>query len=46
VIKAILTQYPKLSTEHIVGHCDVSPERKIDPGDSFDWDRLSLEIAN
>lgn len=40
VIKALLGQYSKLSTKDIVGHCDISPGRKIDPGNSFDWQRL------
>jgi len=26
---------------NIVGHSDVSPSRKLDPGELFDWDRLA-----
>ena len=34
--------YPGLSNnKHIVGHCDIAPERKTDPGPAFDWGRLS-----
>jgi len=25
------------SFEHIVGHCDIAPGRKTDPGEAFDW---------
>jgi len=25
----------------VVGHCDISPERKTDPGPYFDWSRLA-----
>ncbi len=30
-------QYPKITQENIVGHCDIAPMRKTDPGRSFDW---------
>ncbi|ABX51217.1 N-acetylmuramyl-L-alanine amidase, negative regulator of AmpC, AmpD [Shewanella baltica OS195] len=36
---ALLAEYPSLSTERIVGHCDIAPMRKTDPGQSFDWER-------
>lgn len=31
--------YPALSQERIVGHSDIAPGRKTDPGPSFDWQR-------
>ena len=37
--QALLAEYPSLSTERIVGHCDIAPMRKTDPGQSFDWER-------
>ena len=40
LIKALLVAYPSLSREHIVGHSDIAPGRKTDPGESFDWARL------
>lgn len=33
----IMKQYPRITRDRIVGHRDVSPGRKTDPGDSFDW---------
>ena len=33
----LIQHYPLLSPDSIVGHCDVAPGRKTDPGDSFDW---------
>jgi AmpD protein len=40
VIRILLETYPKLSTQRIVGHSDIAPGRKTDPGASFDWQRL------
>jgi len=34
---ALIEHYPLLTKEKIVGHCDISPGRKTDPGESFDW---------
>lgn len=36
---ALMLEYPSLSAERIVGHCDIAPMRKTDPGQSFDWKR-------
>ncbi len=35
----IMKSYPKITEARIVGHCDISPKRKIDPGQYFDWER-------
>ena len=40
VINALLAVYPNLSAQHIIGHSDIAPGRKTDPGESFDWTRL------
>ncbi len=40
VIDSLLTHYPKLSKQHITGHSDIAPDRKTDPGPSFDWHRI------
>jgi AmpD protein len=34
---AIQQQYPDISLDRITGHSDIAPERKTDPGESFDW---------
>ena len=40
IIAALLRCYPSLSPERIVGHSDIAPGRKEDPGPSFDWPKL------
>ncbi|MBQ4811886.1 N-acetyl-anhydromuranmyl-L-alanine amidase [Pseudoalteromonas luteoviolacea] len=39
VSQVILAQYPNITSERIVGHCDIAPGRKTDPGDAFEWQR-------
>jgi len=36
--------YPGITKERIVGHSDISPGRKTDPGPAFDWDRLRASV--
>ena len=45
LIEALLAAYPTLSAERIVGHCDIAPGRKTDPGPAFDWSRLRTRLA-
>lgn len=40
VLEALLARYPRLSAEAIVGHLEIAPGRKTDPGPHFDWPRL------
>ncbi|ATC83558.1 MULTISPECIES: 1,6-anhydro-N-acetylmuramyl-L-alanine amidase AmpD [Pseudoalteromonas] len=46
--KAIMTRYPLITTKRVVGHCDIAPGRKTDPGESFNWPAYisRLEQAN
>ncbi|HSY04923.1 MAG TPA: 1,6-anhydro-N-acetylmuramyl-L-alanine amidase AmpD [Steroidobacteraceae bacterium] len=37
---ALIKAYPPLSAHNIVGHSDIAPGRKTDPGPAFAWPRL------
>lgn len=43
--KAIMRAYPDITQDRIVGHSDIAPGRKTDPGHSFDWDRYRQLIT-
>lgn len=37
VTQELIDCYPLLSLDQIVGHCDIAPDRKTDPGPAFNW---------
>jgi len=38
--RQILAAYPDITPDRIVGHNQIAPERKTDPGEAFDWARF------
>jgi AmpD protein len=38
VSKVLLETYPLINADRIVGHSDIAPGRKTDPGPAFQWD--------
>jgi AmpD protein len=45
LIGALLATYPGLAPDRLVGHDQIAPGRKTDPGVSFDWARLRHLVA-
>ena len=39
ISRLIIKNYPETNKESIVGHSDISPGRKTDPGNKFEWRR-------
>ena len=45
LLRALRRSYPEIELQRIVGHSDVAPGRKTDPGPSFDWARVRAALA-
>lgn len=45
-VNAIVSAYPAITPERMVGHCHVAPERKTDPGPCFDWARFYRDLES
>ncbi len=41
----IMSQYPSIDATRVVGHCDIAPGRKTDPGPSFDWQHYRAALT-
>ena len=41
LIETLCSSFPKIKKENIVGHSEISPGRKTDPGPFFDWSKIS-----
>ena len=39
IISCLRKEYRQME---VVGHKDVAPSRKLDPGEKFDWERLNI----
>lgn len=43
VCQSLLETYSDIQRNNIVGHSDIAPGRKTDPGESFDWQRFQAK---
>ena len=44
LVDLLKEHFPAITNKRIVGHCDVAPGRKTDPGDFFDWQQLEESV--
>ncbi|RLA14269.1 MAG: 1,6-anhydro-N-acetylmuramyl-L-alanine amidase AmpD [Gammaproteobacteria bacterium] len=44
VVVDLMQRYPRISPARVVGHCDVAPGRKTDPGPVFNWAGFRRQI--
>ena len=42
----IMAAFPNITPERIVGHNQIAPGRKTDPGEAFDWARLQQALSS
>ena len=40
LLKLLINRY-NIKKQNILGHSDIAPDRKLDPGELFNWDRLA-----
>lgn len=45
VSRALMAAYPQITPARIVGHRDIAPGRKTDPGLAFDWHRFLTQLG-
>lgn len=46
VTRRLCEYFPALTPSRIVGHSDIAPERKTDPGPAFDWARYRGQLSS
>jgi AmpD protein len=37
IVRLLMQNWKGINKQRVVGHCDVAPGRKTDPGEAFDW---------
>ncbi|MCW8929270.1 MAG: 1,6-anhydro-N-acetylmuramyl-L-alanine amidase AmpD [Gammaproteobacteria bacterium] len=46
VVNSLMEYFPEITQERIVGHSDIAPGRKTDPGTGFNWTLWRKTIEN
>jgi AmpD protein len=45
IVRVLKSAYASLAQAELVGHSDIAPGRKTDPGPHFDWDLLRQQVV-
>ena len=45
LVRQVRDIYPAITPQRIVGHSDIAPGRKTDPGPYFDWQRFKASLS-
>ena len=43
LLEKIIQKY-QIKKQNVLAHSDIAPNRKLDPGELFNWDRLAKKI--
>ncbi|MGA8260297.1 MAG: 1,6-anhydro-N-acetylmuramyl-L-alanine amidase AmpD [Arenicellales bacterium] len=43
--RVLIDAFPEIDRDRIVGHADIAPDRKTDPGPRFDWPRFFRDVG-
>ncbi|WP_220452536.1 1,6-anhydro-N-acetylmuramyl-L-alanine amidase AmpD [Colwellia sp. RSH04] len=46
IAASLMKTYPAITKDNIVGHCDIAPGRKTDPGEAFNWPHFHHQLAS